>query len=121
MTKKKRRVVRYRAPININIGIVIFGIIFLYIAINVIIYFSTDRVTYYEVVEGAVADDSNHSYTALAIRDEKVFYAKKSGYINFYAKENSRVSKNTTLYSIDESGKINELLNQMSEDEKKLS
>lgn len=121
MAKKKKRVVRYRAPININAGIVIFGIIFLYVAINVIIYFSTERVTYYEVVEGSVADDSDHSYTAIALRKEDVFYAENSGYINFYARENSRVSKNTTLYSIDESGRINELLSQMSDDDKTLS
>lgn len=121
MAKNKKRVVRYKAPININAGIVIFGIIFLYVAINVIIYFSTDRVTSYEVIEGSVADNSNHSYTAIALRQENVFYAENSGYINFYARENSRVSKNTTLYSIDESGKINELLAQMSDEEKTLS
>lgn len=121
MAKKKKRVVRYRTPININAGIVIFGIIFLYVAINVIIYFSKERVTYYEVVEGSVADDSNHSYTAIALRKEDVFYAENAGYINFYARENSRVSKRSTLYSIDESGKINKLLSQMSDDEKTLS
>lgn len=121
MAKKKKRVVRYRAPININAGIVIFGIIFLYVAINVIIYFSKERVTYYEVVQGSVADDSDHSYTAIALRKEDVFYADNAGYINFYARESSRVSKNTTLYSIDESGRINELLSQMNDDEKTLS
>lgn len=121
MAKTNRRVVRYKAPININVGIVIFGIIFLYVAINVIIFFATERVTYYEVVEGSVADDSQHSYTAIALRKENVSYADNAGYINFYARENSRVSKNTTLYSIDESGRINELLGQMSDEEKKLS
>lgn len=121
MAKKKKRVVRYRTPINIKAGIVIFGIIFLYVAINVIIYFATERVTYYEVIKGSVADDSQYSYTAIALRNESVSYAESSGYINFYARENSRVSKNTTLYSIDQSGKINELLAQMSDEEKNLS
>lgn len=121
MNRKNKRIVRYKSPINLNVGIVIFGIIFLYVAINVIIYFSTDRVKYYEVVEGAVSDTSNHVYTAIALRKEKVFYTDNAGYINFYARENSRVSKNTTLYSIDESGKINDFLAQMSDEEKTLS
>lgn len=116
-----RRIVRYKAPINLNAGVVIFGIIFLYIIINLFLYFTANRVTYYEVTSGAVSDDSERTFKALAVRSEDVSYAEHSGYINFYSRENTRVSKTTTLYSIDESGKINQLLAQMSEDEKKLS
>ncbi|MCR5837957.1 MAG: hypothetical protein K6G88_15785 [Lachnospiraceae bacterium] len=118
---KNKRVVRYKAPININVGIVVFGIIFLYVAVYVIRYYSQERVTYYEVVKGTVADDSSHSYTAIALRNEKVSFTEESGYINFYAREGSRVAKNTTLYSLDKSGKINELLAKMSDEDKKLS
>ncbi|MBE5957891.1 MAG: hypothetical protein E7254_03385 [Lachnospiraceae bacterium] len=118
---KNRRVVRYRAPININVGIVVFGIIFLYVAVYVIRYYSQERVTFYEVVNGTVADDSSHSYTAIALRNEKVSFADESGYINFYAREGTRVAKTTTLFSLDKSGKINELLAKMSDEDKKLS
>ena len=76
---KNKRVVRYRAPINIDIGIVVFGIIFLYVAVYVLKFYSQERVTYYEVVNGTVADDSSHSYTAIALRNEKVSFADESG------------------------------------------
>ena len=88
-----RRIVRYRAPINLNAGIVIFGIIFLYIIINLILYVTTNRVTYYEVTSGVLADDSERTFRALAVRSEDVSYADNSGYINFYSRENTRVSK----------------------------
>lgn len=121
MAKKNKRVVRYRARLNLNVGLIIFGIIFLYLSINIIIFLTTDRVKYYEVVSGTSSEETNKSYTGLALRDEKIAYAKDSGYIDFYVRECARVSKNTTLYSIDADGSINKLLGAMSKKDSALT
>ncbi len=110
MTKKNRRIIRYKPPVNLNAGIVIFGLISIYLFINIVIYFTTDRTTYYEVVAGTNAEDANTSFEGIALRDEIIEYAGQSGYIDYYVREGSRISKNTTLYSIDSTGKLNELL-----------
>lgn len=121
MTKKQKRVIRYKSPINLNAGIVIFGLISVYLFINVVIYFTTERTSFYEVVPGTNSEETNKSYTGIALRTEKIQYSESSGYIDYFVRENSRVSKNTTLYSIDATGKLNTLLAEMNEENSKLT
>lgn len=112
MVKKRKRIVRYRRPININIGIVIFVLIFLYIAISTVIYVTREKVSIYEVVKGSSEELPEISGTGLAIRSESVSSLEASGYVNFYVKEGSRVSIGNTLYTVDESGNISEILSE---------
>ena len=49
---KKKRIVRYKKPLNINIGMIILTLVFLYLGINCIIYLSRDKISIYEVKIG---------------------------------------------------------------------
>ena len=51
----------YRRPHNLNVGVIIFGIIFLYMLFNIFAYFRRDKVQFYEVVEGGIVN--NKQYT----------------------------------------------------------
>ncbi|MFQ9442688.1 MAG: HlyD family efflux transporter periplasmic adaptor subunit, partial [Eubacterium ventriosum] len=121
MKKKNKRVVRYKSHINLNAGIVIFGLISIYLLINIVIYFTTERTAFYEVISGSNAQEANVSYNGIAIRNEIVQSARDSGYIDYYVREGSRVSLNTTLYSIDSTGELNNLLSEASKKNPKLS
>lgn len=109
MASKNRRVVKYKKSRNINIGIIIFGVTFIYLLISLILYFSRDKITVYEVVKGQ-SSTAVTGFTGLIVRDEIVTDASKSGYINFYARDTSHVSVGTNLYTIDDSGKISSIL-----------
>ena len=115
MAKKQKRVIRYKSYTRINPGIIIFGIIFIYIAISLFKYITTDRINYYEVVEGTSSDETYKSYKGIALRKESVVNADSSGYVDYYVREGARISLNTTLYSMDADGTINKLLSEMSE------
>lgn len=119
--KKNNRIVKFRKSRNINIGVLIFGLIFIYISVNVILYFSNDKVKIYEIVQGTTVSATNHSYTGLIVRNEKVGVAPKSGYINYYVKEGTKVSPITSLYSIDENGQVTEMLKESADKESTLS
>lgn len=121
MANHNKRVIKYKKPRNINIGIIIFSITFIYILINIALYFSKDRIRIYEVVEGKSASSVNSYYTGLVIRDEEVTYASNTGYINFYARDASHVAVGSNLYTIDEGGKIAEMLENASESATALS
>lgn len=108
MSRKNTNVVKYKRPFRLNVGSVIFLFIFIYLVIIVISYFSSKRCTIYEVVQKSIAD--NNTCEGIILRSEKVNTNKTAGYINFYVKDGDRVSKNTTVYSIDESGKIYDML-----------
>lgn len=116
-TKKNKRVVRYRKRHSLNIGVVIFALIFVYIIFYVGSYFARDKVSIYEVVEGKSAIMANRSYTGFAIRSETVVGADSPGYVNFYVKDGSRVSMTSTVYTLDESGTLAKLIEEAGDEE----
>jgi len=105
---KQNNIKQYRKPININLGMIIFGVIFVYIVIGVFLYFTTDHIIGYEVQTGSLA--VSNIYKGLALREEEVIVSDASGYVNYYAREGERVGCGNLVYAIDESGKISEML-----------
>ncbi len=106
MAKKKKnpKIVRYRQPLNINVGVIIFAIIFVYMAFSVYTYMKKDKVQFYEVAEGTIVNDNQ--YTGLIIRDEALQKTDRAGYINYYIREGKRAAIGTRIYSVDETGSI---------------
>ena len=51
MAKKSKKIVRYRRPLQLNIGMIIFAIMFLYLAFYVYQYQTRDKVQPYEVTK----------------------------------------------------------------------
>jgi len=106
--KKNKKVVRYRRPLNINVGMIIFAIIFLYLVFSVSTYLRREKIQFYEVVEGGIVN--NKVYTGLILREEQVKTADRTGYINYYLREGKRASVGSRIYSLDETGSLDSLL-----------
>ncbi len=106
MAKKKKKIKKYRKPLNLNIGMLIFGVVFIYVMICVVMYFQTTHIVRYEVKEGSLA--TNNIFRGIAIRNETVVNAETAGYVNYYAREGEKVAKNGLVYIIDESGNLKE-------------
>ena len=107
-TGKKGKIVKYRKPMNLNIGMLIFGFIFVYIMFCVITYFREDHIVAYEVNEGSLS--TTNIYTGIAIREEKIVTSSGDGYVNYFAREGERIGTNHLVYTIDGSGKLSELM-----------
>lgn len=105
-----RKVVKYRRRRQINVGMIVFAAVLIYISVYMIVYLTREKVTIYEVVSGKNAAITNKSYTGLILRDEYVINADASGYLNYFVKEGSRVSVSSTVYTIDESGAVSSFL-----------
>lgn len=115
----KNKVKKYRKPLNLNIGMLIFGAIFVYVVICVIAYFQTSHIVRYEVQKGSLA--TNNIYRGVILRDETVITTDKAGYVNYFAREGERVAKDDLVYIIDETGRLNEELENISLGENSLS
>lgn len=115
---KNKKIVRYRKPFNLNIGFIIFGIIFVYMMFFVFTYFTTTHISVYEVVQGKIA--VNNSYTGFILRQEEVYNADASGYINYYTKDASKIGTGDLVYSVDESGSISKQIASANEDSSNL-
>ena len=106
--KKNKKVIRYRRPLNINVGMIIFALIFAYMSFYVYTYLRREKIEFYEVVEGSIVNDRRH--TGLIFRTEATKYTEHSGNINFYLREGKRAAVGTRIYSIDETGVLSRLL-----------
>ena len=75
----------YKRKWHVNVGLITFGAIFIYLAVTVIMYLTNPKVSIYEVREGSILRDT--AYTGVIIREEKVVKSEKSGYVNLLAPE----------------------------------
>ncbi len=116
---QKDNITKYRKPLNLNIGMLIFCAILIYVIIFVIVSLNTERIIPYEVREGSLA--INYTYRAMALRDEEVVPTDKAGYINYFAREGERVSPGNLVYIIDETGELKEYLDNESMENTSLS
>ena len=105
---EKNKIVKFKKPLNFNIGMLIFIMVFIYVLVYVIISFQTEKIVPYEVKEGSLA--INYTYRALALRDEQVVTTDKSGYVSYFAREGERVALGNLVYAVDETGQLREYL-----------
>lgn len=110
--KKSAKVVKYRKPFNI--ANVFFGAILVYMVIYLYMFVTSEHISGYEVIAGSLATDKQ--FTGLVLRTEETFYASTAGYIDYYATEGSKVSGASIVYSVDESGRMSEYLEENSEE-----
>ena len=107
---------------SISFRIVLYIVLLLvagYLGYGVYKYFNSKNISVYQVKEGALSEQN--SYTGLILREEKIYYAKSTGYYNFYLKEGEKASHTDLVYSIDGSGKIKEMMTNQTEEASTLS
>ena len=104
---KKRMSWRLKRPkisMHIDIGMLIFFIILVYILFSVISYVTSDKTEVYEVRMGTLS--YNESYRGIAIRQESLVKSAYSGKVNYYNREGDRVKVGGLAYSVDEKGEL---------------
>lgn len=87
-----------------NIGTVIFAALFLYMVFSLILYVTSSHFRSYQVVNGPLS--RNETYTGLAIHEEEVVSADVSGYINYYAREGTKLNASGVVYGISSSPQV---------------
>lgn len=110
--KKSKKIVKYRKPLNI--ANVFFGAILVYMIIYLYMFLTSTHISGYEVIAGSLA--TNKQFTGLVLRTEEVFHANTAGYVDYYAAESAKVSNSTIVYSVDESGRMSEYLEEHSDE-----
>ena len=102
--RESNKITKYHKPLNINIGMIIFGVMIIYIIILGIMYFKTEHLSGYEVKEGALS--VNNVYRGIALREEQVFPTQSAGYVYYFASEGTHVACGDLIYAIDSSGTL---------------
>lgn len=95
---------KYRRPRNINIGMIIFGFIFVYILICIFLSFTGKNIKGYVVAEGSLS--TNKVFRGMIIRSEEVVSSSKAGYVYYYPREGERVAVGDIVCTVDETGQL---------------
>ena len=106
---RNNKIVKYRKPLNLNIGMVIFAVIFVYIIICIFMYFTQKHIEGHQVLMGSLS--TNNIYQGIALREEEIITATQAGYVNYYAREGERVGVGNLVYTLDQSGRLADYLN----------
>ena len=83
---------------GVNIATIFFGIIFVYMLVNVFMYLTTDHVETYQVKYGSLS--KNPVVTGLVLRDEEIIHADKEGYARYFTREGSVIHKGGDVYAL---------------------
>ena len=116
---QKTKIRKYRKPLNLNIGMLIFAVIFIYVCGCVLLYFQTSHMVRYEVQKGSLA--TNKIYRGVVVRDETIVNSNSAGYISYYANEGERVAVSDLVCVVDETGRLNDALTNLGLQENTLS
>ncbi len=108
--RRHRKSHRRRRSLGLNVGMIVFLVFFIYLAVNVISYMTRGETRIYEVGTASSVVQDN-TYTGLILRSETVHNAPEAGYINYYIREGNRSAVGSTVYSVDTNGAYTEFLN----------
>ena len=106
---KKDNIIRVPRGSGSNVGKLFFIIImFVYIIFTIYSYSNRTTVNFYEVEEGSIVREN--IYEGLILRQEEIVGSEGDGYLNYYVPSGKKVAVGTAIYSIDESGSLNDYL-----------
>ena len=71
--KKPTNIAVYRKKTQMNIGLIIFGAVFIYLVVLILLYLTNEHVSAYEVREGSILKD--RAYNGFVVREEQVVRA----------------------------------------------
>ena len=117
--ENENNIFRFKKKRKLNITLILFCFILVYAIIVGIIYLRKTHTVRYEVVEGALA--SNTIYRGMVLRDELLVSNDTPGYVNYLAREGQRIAVGDLVYTIDETGTLNEYIESLSLGENTLS
>lgn len=95
---KSANISKFKRKRELNLGMFLFAIVFIYLIVTIVMYFSNDNISVYEVREGSIVRDT--SYTGLIIREETAVSAQADGYVSYYQNENTKVKAGTNIYAL---------------------
>ena len=110
MSSDDNKISRIGKPINLNIGLIFFFVILVYLIISVVMYFTSKHIIGYQVKTGSLS--VSNIYEGIALRDETVVTAGCAGYVNYFATEGEKVGTGNLVCGIYETGALQDYINQ---------
>ena len=102
--KQDTSVIKMNKDIRINAATLVIAAVLLYVVIRVCMGASKEQITIYQVSKAEISN--NLVLQGIAVRDEIIINATKSGHICYYNSDGEKVKKGSMVCTIDETGEI---------------
>ena len=102
-----KTVTRKQSPVNV--GVVVFFFIFLYMAYSLFRMSGEEQVSVFRIGLPETLSVSD-TYLGLILRQETITDSSAAGYVDYYVREGSRAGKGDIVASIDETGNVRDKL-----------
>lgn len=116
LTKGKKA--KSRANKHINLGLIVYFMIFAYLVFCVLNFSFSEKTNYTMAEPGAIVE--SEFFTGLIIKDETIIFSKIEGTSNFFVPEGEKVKKGTLISCVDNNGEITTAINEKLEQAKTL-
>ena len=113
MNSHDNKISDIKKTINLNMGLIFFSVIMIYHFIMIFSFMRAKHISGYEVK--TVFIYFSNIYEGIAIRDETVVTAGCAGYVNYFATEGEKVGTGNLVCGIDETGALQDYINQNSD------
>ena len=90
--------VQLKKIFGLNIATVAFGVLLLYMIFTAVLLVTSTHIESYQVTTGPLS--RNETYTGISLREESVYKAESSGYVNYYAREGSKINAGGAVYGL---------------------
>ncbi len=104
MSNKNPKVISIKKDIKFNVATIMIAVILVYVIICIFISANKNPITTYKVNKSSV--NNNITLEGIAVRDEQILNATKSGYICYYIRDGEKIKNQSTVCTIDETGQI---------------
>lgn len=110
--KSRRKKIKHH---RVNLATVFFCFVFIYLVSVVWRGFDKTTVASYEVTEHSI--ENTISTYGIALREESVYKTDAAGYVTYYGGDGQRIAKNSTVYTLDQTGEVKNLVEEAEESE----
>ncbi|MBD5097909.1 MAG: hypothetical protein HDT40_13120, partial [Lachnospiraceae bacterium] len=111
MSNKNQKVISIKKDIKFNVATIMIAVILVYVIICIFRSANKNPITTYKVNKSSV--NNNITLEGLAIRDEQILNATKSGYICYYIRDGEKIKNQATVCTIDEKGQVYNIIDDM--------
>lgn len=102
-----------------SVAVLFFFVVLIYIAFYTITYLSKEKISIYEVYAGSISTDN--VFSGLILREEEIFTSDYAGNINYFLMDGSRAAVGSTIYTIDETGRVASMIDSLTSGDNAMS
>lgn len=102
-----------------SIAVIFFLVVLIYIAFYTITYLSKEKISIYEVYAGSISTDN--VFSGLILREEEIFTSDYAGNINYFLLDGTKASVGSTIYTVDETGRVASMIDSLSSGDNSMS